>query len=469
MTDKKKINLKSISTFRKIVTVTFLMTFAFWGMFSAATTIAKVNNYIHPYYFVFLFGTVGLVVGISWAYRAPGNINPNIFQVHTPLITSDPELYPPHDPFQNPCSDDPFFFCEENNNIYIPNQECIPTSEGSDIPGSMTANPGGATSVAAAMATGAIHFQFYNNESKFEITKKVDRGLKEQSIFLPDTGIYLTWKDSVALSNASRFNKVSMAWEKQDSSQQRLQLSQNFKTNLDSAFNFAVTFLSNIHTIPDLEDTNNIQGFQQMFNLFAHTDSIHLNLKLMKEAFVQNKIDSASIHNTNVENPTDYETLEKTINNIYLQTVAKGNFSFSTSQKELITQIAFECPLKSASAVYKARRMYSILHPFTNFDNRAICLEQGMQYRIGNANQNQSQLLITEINGNFVVNFEGAGTIKHLTIINTLGQIITSWQTNQKQENININALNLSNGLYIIHATTTDGKIDTKKFIYKKQ
>jgi hypothetical protein len=69
MTDKKKINLKSISTFRKIVTVTFLMTFAFWGMFSAATTIAKVNNYLHPYYFVFLFGTVGLVVGIMTSIK----------------------------------------------------------------------------------------------------------------------------------------------------------------------------------------------------------------------------------------------------------------------------------------------------------------------------------------------------------------------------------------------------------------
>jgi hypothetical protein len=161
--------------------------------------------------------------------------------------------------------------------------------------------------------------------------------------------------------------------------------------------------------------------------------------------------------------------MEKIINEIYFQTIAKGYFSFSTTQKELITQIAFECPLKSASAVYKARRMYSILHPFTNFDNRAICLEQGMQYRIGNANQNQSQLSITESNGNLLVKFEGEGSIKQLTIINTLGQIITSWQTNQKQENININALNLSNGLYIIHATTTDGKMDTKKFIYQKQ
>ena len=411
----------------------------------------------------FLYGNA------SWAYRDPTNTNTNRFIIHTPLVLSNPELYPPHFPFELNCDADLFFFCEFNSDLFIPIQECIPTTEGSDIPGSMIANPGGATSVATAMATGAINFQLYNDESKFEITKKVDRGLKELSIFLPDTGVYLAWKDSVALSNASRFNKVSMAWEKQDSSQLRLQLSQNFKTNLDSAFNFAVAFLSNIHTIPDLEDTNNIQGFQQMFNLFTLTDSIHQHLKSMNEAFVQNKIDSASIHNSIVENPTDYETMEKTINNIYLQTLAKGNFSFSLSQLNQISQIAFECPLKSASAVYKARRMYSILHPFTNFDNRAICLEQGMQYRIGNTNQNQSQLSITESNGNLLVKFEGEGNLKQLSILNPIGQTITSWQTNQKQENLNINSLNLSNGFYIIHATTTNGKIDTKKFIYQKQ
>jgi hypothetical protein len=41
-----------------------------------------------------------------------------------------------------------------------------------------------------------------------------------------------------------------------------------------------------------------------------------------------------------------------------------------------ISQVAYQCPLKSASAVFKAREMYAIDHPLANFDNYAICSNQ---------------------------------------------------------------------------------------------
>jgi len=69
MTDNNKIDLKSISTFRKVVTVTLLMTFTFWGFFAGVMGIFKAQNYLHPYFFVFLFGTIGLLTGILTAKR----------------------------------------------------------------------------------------------------------------------------------------------------------------------------------------------------------------------------------------------------------------------------------------------------------------------------------------------------------------------------------------------------------------
>jgi len=51
------------------------------------------------------------------------------------------------------------------------------------------------------------------------------------------------------------------------------------------------------------------------------------------------------------------------------------------TEMEQITTIAWQCPLKSAAAVYKARSMYALVHPFTRFDNYSICNAQGMQYR----------------------------------------------------------------------------------------
>jgi hypothetical protein len=132
-----------------------------------------------------------------------------------------------------------------------------------------------------------------------------------------------------------------------------------------------------------------------------------------------------------------------------------------------ISQIAYQCPLKSASAVYKARSLYSIIHPFTDFDNRAICLGQGINYRVAN-NQDNSKLEITQ-NANILnVTYSGIGNLQRLKLINVLGQELFAWQTNQKQEQINLNSLHLQNGIYILQAVSEDGKTTTKKFNYRK-
>lgn len=164
--------------------------------------------------------------------------------------------------------------------------------------------------------------------------------------------------------------------------------------------------------------------------------------------------------------------MEKTINEIYFSTVAIGEYYFSPQQKELITTIAFQCPLKSSAAVYKARSLYAIFNPHTSFNNHAICQSQGMQYRMANTNQSQSQLSIAQSGNLLQVNYSGNGHISQLKLINTLGQVLSQWQSsiseNQKQENLDINSLNLAIGIYILQAISTDGKINNQKFSFNK-
>ncbi len=199
---------------------------------------------------------------------------------------------------------------------------------------------------------------------------------------------------------------------------------------------------------------------------------LHSQLKLLNQAFNLTKRDTAAAYNQSINNPTDYENMEKTINEIYFSTVAIGEYYFSPLQKEQITIIAFQCPLKSSAAVYKARSLYALFHPYTNFDNHAICLSQGMQYRIANTNQSQSQLSITQSGNLLQVNYSGNGNISQLKIINTLGQELSQWPStiseNQKQENLDISTLNLSSGIYILQATSTDGKVNNQKFSFNK-
>jgi adenylate cyclase class IV len=165
-------------------------------------------------------------------------------------------------------------------------------------------------------------------------------------------------------------------------------------------------------------------------------------------------------------NATDVRVL-KTINEIYLNTIAIGEFGFSPTQMSQISQIAYQCPLKSAAAVYKAREMYAIDHPLANFDNYQLCTNQGIQYRIGNT-ENTNTINITQLANQLQIEEKGANDLQNYRLFNSLGQILLEWKSILKLQTIDIGTLNLSTGIYIIQAQNAKGNQSSKKFIYTK-
>lgn len=69
MTVNNKNEYIRISTFRKVITSLILFTFTFWGIFSGAIGVGKFQNYIHPYLFGLICGTLGMLFGILIAKR----------------------------------------------------------------------------------------------------------------------------------------------------------------------------------------------------------------------------------------------------------------------------------------------------------------------------------------------------------------------------------------------------------------
>jgi len=144
--------------------------------------------------------------------------------------------------------------------------------------------------------------------------------------------------------------------------------------------------------------------------------------------------------------------------------------------KAQIQSIDSFSPLKSASAVYKARGMYGIVEPFTRFDNYSICDSQGMQYRLAQEKEEEQTLKNQEMYlfpnpSNNILNIEltnNTGMV-HYQITNTLGQMILSWENENLQQVLNLINLGLSNGLYYVQAKSADGKTYQQKFVYQKQ
>ena len=141
-----------------------------------------------------------------------------------------------------------------------------------------------------------------------------------------------------------------------------------------------------------------------------------------------------------------------------------------------INYIAWQCPLKSASAVYKARGMYGIVEPFTRFDNYSICDSQGMQYRLAQENPEEEVIeqekLMVYPNPNaglLHLDLIGIDSPVNFEIVNTLGQTVHQWQHSDARQTIDLDKLQISAGMYYIRVIQLDGSSMQQKFIYQKQ
>jgi hypothetical protein len=132
-----------------------------------------------------------------------------------------------------------------------------------------------------------------------------------------------------------------------------------------------------------------------------------------------------------------------------------------------ISQVAYQCPLKSASAVFKAREMYAIDHPLANFDNYQLCAYQGIQYRIGNTSTN-NDVKVVQISNQLQIEVVGKVEYQNYRILNSLGQLVHQWQSNNKVQSLELEHKLEASGMYILQAQSANGNQNSMKFIYTK-
>jgi hypothetical protein len=120
-----------------------------------------------------------------------------------------------------------------------------------------------------------------------------------------------------------------------------------------------------------------------------------------------------------------------------------------------------------AAAVYKAREMYAIDHPLSNFDNYQLCANQGIQYRQGNTSSN-NDFNVIQIANQLQIEVVGKVEYQNYRILNSLGQLLHQWQSNNKIQILELEQKLQTSGMYIIQAQSASGNQTSKKFIYTK-
>jgi hypothetical protein len=401
------------------------------------------------------------------AFKSTNN-NVDRFTYSDTWPVNSPTYVPAHDPANPTCAIDPFFTCE-GFETEGPVQACgiNPNNVGSSIQGMMLDNSGGATSVATALITGQLNYPVYNEESKFEVAKSINRAINEQSILLPNSQIYNNWKDSIFNSNVSKLNAFSGQWKKNNITTNHQQIMEQSEIASKEAFDFAVAYYQSIEQPEDFQNNEVQQGFLELISKQETANDLLDILKVYENSRLQLTKDSAEYFNQAIVEPMDYEEMERAINDIFLKTIAIGEFEFTPEQMSQITQIAFQCPLKSAAAVYKAREMYALDYPMANFDNYQLCANQGIQYRQGNTGNN-NELNVSQIYNQLQIEVSGKTEYFNYKILNNLGQLVYLWHSNDKVQNIALENIIHIPGLYILQAQNSSGNQSSRKFIYTK-
>ncbi|MBT8196460.1 MAG: T9SS type A sorting domain-containing protein, partial [Bacteroidia bacterium] len=133
--------------------------------------------------------------------------------------------------------------------------------------------------------------------------------------------------------------------------------------------------LSNADIVIQQNEVSALQG--QLSSL------INTNNNAVQLAQTSELLTTASLEITNNGAPATetIELNEQSINEVYLNTIAEGKYSFEPTEESTLLSIANQCPLSGGAAVFTARSLYFLIDPNMIYDDRNLCLQQGIILR----------------------------------------------------------------------------------------
>ncbi|BDS14740.1 T9SS type A sorting domain-containing protein [Aureispira anguillae] len=175
-----------------------------------------------------------------------------------------------------------------------------------------------------------------------------------------------------------------------------------------------------------------------------------------------------------------HEALEKEVNKIYLNTLAKGILKFSNSELISLRGIAAHCPQEGGLAVHQARGMLSMVEDvdLLNFDcissnGRSIIEESPSELEAKKEEQvyeRRWDLILYPNPASNTITLESNLVLEEeiqIKIYNPLGQKVKEITINEDINRIDINVGSLLGGIYNIHLQSGAYK-STKSFIVVK-
>ncbi len=182
-----------------------------------------------------------------------------------------------------------------------------------------------------------------------------------------------------------------------------------------------------------------------------------------------NNIPATEVLNTTLGVGTVYEANEKAVNTIYLNTVAKDIFTFSSAEKNALAAIAFQCPFTDGYAVYRARAMYRLVEPGISFNDDLLCaVAQGREPKEQAVEILKEPVFSISPNpANEELNLQITPQVVNLKLDlrSITGELLKSLTIASRQTDLSMNTADLPAGIYYISVSDTERILETQRVI----
>ncbi|MBL0310525.1 MAG: T9SS type A sorting domain-containing protein [Bacteroidetes bacterium] len=163
------------------------------------------------------------------------------------------------------------------------------------------------------------------------------------------------------------------------------------------------------------------------------------------------------------------EQNRKTVNDIYLHTVARGITSFSAEQEEILFRLASQCPYSDGDAVYMARSLYNIVNHSALFDDDKIC-NATATYKMEQAKKSTQSELSIRVSPNPAsdkvdIVIKGSKEDLRMMVYNNLGEIVGNAVVNHYVE---FDVSNFTNGVYQVCFISPNGTVSSSRLVVAK-
>lgn len=421
------------------------------------------QNYKHNQWVGTYTGGFGAKVNVN-------NLFNNRFFVHA---GADATYYPFYFPnYQSNCFLGNFFQCDQ---VIQPN--CVACSTGTNPPSGIVQTETETAhwlEIARKLALDSLQFPEYNAEYRFYTLRDLEAAIHRGAIVLPDTGYFIPFRASLNQSMALQLNVAEHQFI--------ATLPGNLLRSQIGVFDADwQAFMTNLAEVNELIDANpNDSSLIEFRNyLWLQMSLLEQQINLIKQGALQAQgytRDSSFTYLGGLVTQQEFEEYDRVISQIYLSTIAQGNYSFSEQDSSTIYNIASLCPALGGKSVYKARSLYSLLNDSIFFDDDSLCVSQSVMFRL-QENMNQTQVLkaFAKIYPNptqdlITIDFENdLKSPVTFKLYNALGKLITSRTLNKTFEQLSLKELSNQNGLYFfelidsVHNHRQTGKISLVK------